>query len=185
MTSRLSEASTSLRARILLDQWRLPAAYESGKSPSADEKAEITATIAGIRSGLSREVGTEDLRQSIRILVGGMKTSPGMEAKSVAAAYMMALDGVPSAVLNLAVKNLNNGKAPDRFSKTFLPTAPELASYCDELEKHLTLLADTTERLLTLPEASPQAPEMTDEEAAERRKQIQSLVMSRFTGEGN
>lgn len=114
-----------------------------------------------------------------------MKTSVGMEAKSVAAAYLMALEGVSSAVLNLAVKNLMTGKAPERFSQTFLPTAPELASYCDEIEKHLTLLADRTEQLLSLPEASPQAPEMTEAEAEERRQQIQTLVMSRFTGEGN
>lgn len=183
LTSRLEEASTSLRARILLDQWRLPAAYENGKSPSEEEKTEVMAMIAGIRSGLSREVATEDLRQSVRLLVGGLKSPAGMEAKSMAAAYFIALEGTPASVLTLAVKNFLTGDIPESLSKVFLPTAPELSWYCGYLEKYLTALADRTEQILALPEARSPRPEMTEEEQAERRKQIQTLVMAPFKGE--
>lgn len=117
--------------------------------------------------------------------MGSLKIQPGIDEEAAAEAYAMALEDAKSGVLKLATRNLIKGEAPSGFSKVFMPTAPELAVYCRDLEAYLTMLADRTEELLDLPEASPPPKAMTEDERQERLKQIQTLVMAPFIGAGN
>lgn len=129
-------------------------------------------TIRSVRSGLSVPAATSDIEKCVRLLIGGMKMQAGVDEEAVAEAFSMALEDAKGPVLKLAVKNLIQGKAPDRFSKTFLPSAPELSSYCRELEKYLSMLCDATAGLLCLPEASPPRSEMTEAERDARRQEV-------------
>lgn len=174
-TSRLEGMFESLQARIVKDHSRLPTAFRRGSYPSIAERTEASAIVAFVRSSLSVAADIDDVKKAVRLLRGGMKAPAGVDAEGVAEAYAMALEDAKSAALGLAVKNLIMGKAPDSFSKTFMPSAPELAAYCEYIERHWLSVAVLTERMLALPEEPEPEPPLSDEQMAERREQIKAM----------
>ena len=64
---------------------------------------------------------------------------------------MIALDGYSSFAIRQSIVNIIRGEA-DGFNKTFMPAAPELATYCKQLEASEWLKIRTIERMIDAPE---------------------------------
>ena len=94
------------------------------------------------------------------VLSGGMKLAREMDGESAAKSYMLALSGRSSFAIYQSVFNIIRGKA-EGFNKTFMPTAPELASYCEQLEASEWLKIDHVERLLRAEEEPASSPQQT------------------------
>ena len=81
------------------------------------------------------------------LLSGGMRLPRDLDGESAAKSYMIALSGFSSFAIMQSVLLIIRGKA-EGFNKTFMPTAPELAAFCEHIEKTEWLKIDTVERLL-------------------------------------
>ena len=81
------------------------------------------------------------------LLSGGMRLPRDIDGESAAKSYMIALSGFSSFAIMQSVLLIIRGKA-EGFNKTFMPTAPELAAFCEHIEKTEWLKIDTVERLL-------------------------------------
>ena len=81
------------------------------------------------------------------LLSGGMRLPRDIDGESAAKSYMIALSGFSSVAIMQSVLLIIRGKA-EGFNKTFMPTAPELAAFCEHIEKTEWLKIDTVERLL-------------------------------------
>lgn len=64
---------------------------------------------------------------------------------------MIALNGYSSFAIRQSIVNIIRGKA-EGFNKTFMPAAPELATYCEQLEASEWLKIRTIERMIDAPE---------------------------------
>ena len=81
------------------------------------------------------------------LLSGGMRLPRDIDGESAAKSYMIALSGFSSFAIMQSVLLIIRGKA-EGFNKTFMPTAPELAAFCEHIEKTEWLKIDHVERLL-------------------------------------
>ena len=88
------------------------------------------------------------------LLSGGMRLPRDLDGESAAKSYMIALSGFSSFAIMQSVLLIIRGKA-EGFNKTFMPTAPELAAFCEHIEKTEWLKIDHVERLLRAGEEEP------------------------------
>jgi negative regulator of replication initiation len=137
-----------------------------------------TASINAARSALSVVATSADIAKGIRLLSGGLKVNGNMDAEAVAEAYMYSMEGVKRAVFDKAVRTLLRRGAPEKMSKTFLPSAPELLDYCDQIERDAKAMVVLTERLLALPEMKMPEP-MSEENCQAMRQKIAQLAKPR------
>ncbi len=171
----LGESFEMIRSRIVKDSYGLPMAFKTGMAPTDEERRAGLEAAASTRFAWQTVATVKDHKTAVRLLGGGLKLSAGTDFEGVAEAYLFVLDGVKAKALQTAVFNLLKGKAPERFSKTFMPAAPELLSYCEELERDAIALVDSTEQLLRLPEEKFEEP-MSEEHCARMREKIQALA---------
>jgi len=61
-----------------------------------------------------------------------MKTASGVDVKSLAAGYKIAVSDVSGGVLEVAITDFIKGQAHG-YSATFLPTPAELRQYCEKI----------------------------------------------------
>lgn len=127
-----------------------------------------------VRHALSQPATGEDRAKAIRLLLGTLKAGQGMDAEAMAEGYMFVLDGVEKVALKRAVEALAKGKGPDHLSRTFMPSAPELLGFCEQIKRDYLAMALSTERLLSLPEEKFEEP-MSEEHCARMREKIQAL----------
>jgi hypothetical protein len=173
-TSSLEASFQNLNSRIVKDRVGLPMAFRAGNYPSSEEQAAVTDSIAAARSALQAVATPAEIAKFIRLLSGGLKVNGNMDAEAVAEAYMFALDGVKRAVLDKAVRTLLRRGAPESMSKTFMPSAPDLLAYCDQIERDALAMVVLTERLLALPEE--RLPEPIPEEQCQAMRQKIALL---------
>ena len=119
--------------------------------------AAIRQLIAKARDELAIPASGEEIMEQFLLLSGGMKLPREMDGESAAKSYMLALSGRSSFAIYQSVLNIIRGKA-EGFNKTFMPTAPELATYCEQLEASEWLKIDHVERLLRAEEEPASAP---------------------------
>ena len=94
---------------------------------------------------------TDEIAAQFALLSGAMRLPKDMDSENAAKAYMIALDGYSSFSIRHSIVNIIRGKA-EGFNKTFMPAAPELATYCEQLEQGEWLKIRTIERMIDAPE---------------------------------
>lgn len=182
--SKPEDVFSDLRARLILYPNGLPKAFAHGKAPTDRDRAAITELVATIRRSLSREADFNEIGEQVRFLQGGLKLQAGVDAAGIVGAYGMALDGVKLAPLKKAVLLLIRGKAPDAYSKTFVPSSAELLAYCEQIERDAHALATSMERLLDLPNEVREEP-MSEEHCRAMREKIAQLARPKRTEGGD
>lgn len=103
-----------------------------------------------------------------------MRLPKDMDSENTAQAYMIALDGFSSFAIRQSIVNIIRGKA-EGFNKTFMPAAPELAMYCEQLEQAQRLKIESVERRLSAPEEQASGASISAEkfdELIEKFKQV-------------
>lgn len=88
---------------------------------------------------------------------------------------MIALDGYSSFAIRQSIVNIIRGKA-EGFNKTFMPAAPELATYCEQLEQGEWLKIRTIERMIEAPEEQAAGDIISAAKFDELRKQFKQAA---------
>ena len=136
------------------------------------EKAMIGGMVERAEKYLSTSATADEITAQFLLLSGAMRLPKDMDSTSTAQAYMIALSGISSFAIRQSVFLIICGKA-EGFNKTFMPTAPELAVFCRELEKNERERIKTAERLLEAEEEPAAHVVISDERFAELGKTIE------------
>ncbi|WLT08086.1 hypothetical protein RAM19_08275 [Bartonella apihabitans] len=124
-----------------------PPRFKVGKKPTNAQIATIRHTLEDAKNTLLTKARSDEIMDQFLLLSGGMRLPRDLDGESAAKSYMIALSGFSSFAIMQSVLLIIRGKA-EGFNKTFMPTAPELAAFCEHIEKTEWLKIDTVERLL-------------------------------------
>ena len=124
-----------------------PPRFKAGKKPTNAQIATIRHTLEEAKNTLLKKARSDEIMDQFLLLSGGMRLPRDLDGESAAKSYMIALSGFSSFAIMQSVLLIIRGKA-EGFNKTFMPTAPELAAFCEYIEKTEWLKIDTVERLL-------------------------------------
>ncbi|MBI0141275.1 hypothetical protein H3U94_10380 [Bartonella sp. W8125] len=124
-----------------------PPRFKAGKKPTNAQIATIRHTLEDAKNTLLKKARSDEIMNQFLLLSGGMRLPRDLDGESAAKSYMIALSGFSSFAIMQSVLLIIRGKA-EGFNKTFMPTAPELAAFCEHIEKTEWLKIDTVERLL-------------------------------------
>lgn len=145
-----------------------PPRFKAGKKPTNAQIATIRHTLEDAKNTLLKKARSDEIMDQFLLLSGGMRLPRDIDGESAAKSYMIALSGFSSFAIMQSVLLIIRGKA-EGFNKTFMPTAPELAAFCEHLEKTEWLKIDHVERLLRAGEEEPNdvlIPEAREEKPA-------------------
>ena len=124
-----------------------PPRFKAGKKPTNAQIATIRHTLEEAKNTLLKKARSDEIMDQFLLLSGGMRLPRDLDGESAAKSYMIALSGFCSFAIMQSVLLIIRGKA-EGFNKTFMPTAPELAAFCEHIEKTEWLKIDHVERLL-------------------------------------
>ena len=124
-----------------------PPRFKAGKKPTNAQIATIRHTLEEAKNTLLKKARSDEIMDQFLLLSGGMRLPRDLDGESAAKSYMVALSGFSSFAIMQSVLLIIRGKA-EGFNKTFMPTAPELAAFCEHIEKTEWLKIDHVERLL-------------------------------------
>ena len=124
-----------------------PPRFKAGKKPTNAQIATIRHTLEDAKNTLLKKARSDEIMDQFLLLSGGMRLPRDLDGESAAKSYMIALSGFCSFAIMQSVLLIIRGKA-EGFNKTFMPSAPELAAFCEHIEKTEWLKIDTVERLL-------------------------------------
>lgn len=145
-----------------------PPRFKAGKKPTNAQIATIRHTLEEAKNTLLKKARSDEIMDQFLLLSGGMRLPRDIDGESAAKSYMIALSGFCSFAIMQSVLLIIRGKA-EGFNKTFMPTAPELAAFCEHIEKTEWLKIDHVERLLRAGEEEPNdvlIPEAREEKPA-------------------
>ena len=131
-----------------------PPRFKAGKKPTNAQIATIRHTVEETKTTLLKKARSDEIMDQFLLLSGGMRLPRDIDGESAAKSYMIALSGFSSFAIMQSVLLIIRGKA-EGFNKTFMPTAPELAAFCEHIEKTEWLKIDHVERLLRAGEEEP------------------------------
>ena len=131
-----------------------PPRFKAGKKPTNAQIATIRHTLEEAKNTLLKKARSDEIMDQFLLLSGGMRLPRDLDGESAAKSYMIALSGFCSFAIMQSVLLIIRGKA-EGFNKTFMPTAPELAAFCEHIEKTEWLKIDHVERLLRAGEEEP------------------------------
>ncbi|QHJ84246.1 MAG: hypothetical protein [Caudoviricetes sp.] len=131
-----------------------PPRFKAGKKPTNAQIATIRHTLEEAKNTLLKKARSDEIMDQFLLLSGGMRLPRDIDGESAAKSYMIALSGISSFAIRQSVLLIIRGKA-EGFNKTFMPTAPELAAFCEHIEKTEWLKIDHVERLLRAGEEEP------------------------------
>lgn len=131
-----------------------PPRFKAGKKPTNAQIATIRHTLEDAKNTLLKKARSDEIMDQFLLLSGGMRLPRDIDGESAAKSYMIALSGFSSFAIMQSVLLIIRGKA-EGFNKTFMPTAPELAAFCEHIEKTEWLKIDHVERLLRAGEEEP------------------------------
>lgn len=131
-----------------------PPRFKAGKKPTNAQIATIRHTLEETKTTLLKKARSDEIMDQFLLLSGGMRLPRDLDGESAAKSYMIALSGFSSFAIMQSVLLIIRGKA-EGFNKTFMPTAPELAAFCEHIEKTEWLKIDHVERLLRAGEEDP------------------------------
>ena len=124
-----------------------PPRFKAGEKPTCAQIATIRHTLEEAKNTLLKKARSDEIMDQFLLLSGGMRLPRDLDGESAAKSYMIALSGFSSFAIMQSVLLIIRGKA-EGFNKTFMPTAPELAAFCEHIEKTEWLKIDHVERLL-------------------------------------
>lgn len=173
--SEIETVWTDLHRRSVIENGR-EIAFRRGEMPTEAERERALTAITEVRRSLSSPVTIDEIEASVRLLSAGLKAPANVDVEALAEAYSMALVDCRSAALRKATRMLMSGKA-EGYSKTFMPSAPELSELCQKIERTALAAASLTERLLALPEEREREV-FSEEHCAAMRERIANLAKS-------
>ena len=141
------------RLRSMLDKLEqrinpgFPITFKDGVKLYDGEISIINNAIFDANKYLLTPATADEIADQFSLLSGGMRLPKDMDSTSAAQAYTIALSGISSFAIRQSVFLIIRGKA-EGFNKTFMPTAPELAAFCRELEKNERENIKGAERLI-------------------------------------
>ncbi len=100
---------------------------------------------------LERKATEEEIQTAYLVLSSGLKSQSQTDEKATALAYLYALEGVSSWVLQTATKNALKGKA-EGLNATFMPSTADFYRYCEKLESDIRFRANRLLKNLEKPE---------------------------------
>jgi len=156
----------------------IPIAWPHGRSPSNEEKTELTRIVLSIHNAMQTLATDEEIEENLALLIAGRKSSNKADPHSMGKVYAMVMCEVPAAILKLAVSNIVRGKA-DGIEKGFIPSTDILLDYCERLQRDVMAKAVMVERMLQLPEQDAPPEPMSEDQMARRREQIAALARPR------
>lgn len=96
----------------------------------------------------------------------GLATPNGADVDMLVAVYQGVLSRFSEEAFKAALDELLNGMTDPggpKFSQTYMPSAPQLATLCRTIEERMTLRLDNATMLMSRPEARPIAPELPED----------------------
>lgn len=152
----------------------LPLKFKAGMKPTPSQMDTIKQTIEAAKQSLLLPATADEIAAQFSLLSGGMRLPKDMDSENAAQAYMIALDGFPSFAIRQSIVNIIRGKA-EGFNKTFMPAAPELAMYCEQLEQAQWRKIESVERRLDAPEEQAGGASISAEKFDELREKFNQV----------
>jgi len=115
--------------------------------PTAEQIDKTRSILDRARAMLEIKTSFQEINTALSLLANGLKLPRLYQHETMASAYYIALMDYSSWAIHQAVYDILQGKA-EGLSRTFLPAAPELAAYCDTIEKAMKMKLKTIERAL-------------------------------------
>ncbi|WP_317993843.1 MULTISPECIES: hypothetical protein [Bartonella] len=123
------------------------------------EAERITSLVHDALQKLEKKATEEEIQTTYIVLSNGLKSPMGSDEKATALAYLYALEGISSWVLQTATKNALKGKA-EGLNATFMPSTADFYCYCEKLESDIRFRANRILRNLEKPEATEKSQEV-------------------------
>ncbi|EJF79404.1 hypothetical protein MCO_00970 [Bartonella sp. DB5-6] len=125
---------------------------------------------------LEKKASEEEIQTTYLVLSSGLKSQLGSDAKSTALAYLYALEGVSSWVLQTATKNVLKGKA-EGLNATFMPSTADFYRYCEKLKSDIRFRANRLLKNLEKPEkGTNQKAPMPSERIEKLQKELEEIL---------
>lgn len=115
------------------------------------EAERVTSLVNNALEQLERKATEEEIQTAYLVLSNGLKSQSQADEKATALAYLYALEGISSWVLQTATKNALKGKA-EGLNPTFMPSTADFYRYCENLESEIRLQANRILKALEKPE---------------------------------
>ncbi|WP_208433095.1 hypothetical protein [Bartonella taylorii] len=128
-----------------------PFLWKTGQKPSIAEAERVTSLVHDALQKLERKATEEEIQTAYLVLSSGLKSQSQTDEKATALAYLYALEGVSSWVLQTATKNALKGKA-EGLNATFMPSTADFYRYCEKLESDIRFRANRLLKNLEKPE---------------------------------
>ncbi|WP_035008003.1 hypothetical protein [Candidatus Bartonella washoeensis] len=128
-----------------------PFLWKAGQKPSIAEVGRVTSLVHDALKKLEKKATEEEIQTTYLVLSSGLRSQLGSDEKSTALAYLYALKGISSWVLQTATKNALKGKA-EGLNPTFMPSTADFYRYCEKLENDIRFRANRIIKNLQKPE---------------------------------
>ncbi|WP_375693648.1 hypothetical protein [Bartonella sp. AP122HLJHH] len=153
-----------------------PFHWKTGQKPLIAEAERITSLVHDALQKLEKKATEEEIQTTYLVLSNGLKSPMGSDEKATALAYLYALEGISSWVLQTATKNALKGKA-EGLNSTFMPSTADFYRYCKTLEGNIRFHAKHILRSLEKPEkeTNKKAP-MPSERIEKLQKELEEVL---------
>ncbi|WP_375666526.1 hypothetical protein [Bartonella sp. TT121SHDZB] len=141
------------------------------------EEERITLLVHDALKKLAKKASEEEIQTTYLVLSNGLKSPMGSDEKSTALAYLYALEGVSSWVLQTATKDVLKGKA-EGLNPTFMPSTADFYRYCEKLESNIRYQANRILKNLEKPEikATNQEPPVSSEHIKKLQRELEKVL---------
>ncbi|WP_375657289.1 hypothetical protein [Bartonella sp. CM120XJJH] len=141
------------------------------------EAERITSLVHDALQKLEKKATEEEIQTTYLVLSNGLKSPMGSDEKATALAYLYALEGISSWVLQTATKNALKGKA-EGLNATFMPSTADFYRYCENLESDIRFRANRLLKNLEKPEikATDQKAPMSSERIEKLQKELEEVL---------
>ncbi|WP_375646731.1 hypothetical protein [Bartonella sp. TT29SHDZB] len=141
------------------------------------EAERITSLVHDALQKLEKKATEEEIQTTYLVLSNGLKSPMGSDEKATALAYLYALEGVSSWVLQTATKDVLKGKA-EGLNPTFMPSTADFYRYCEKLESNIRYQANRILKNLEKPEnkATNQEPPVSSEYIKKLQRELEKVL---------
>nr|CBI78686.1 conserved hypothetical protein [Bartonella sp. AR 15-3] len=172
--SKIQTVCTNFYSRMTTEP---PFLWKTGQKPLIAEAERITSLVHDALKKLEKKATEEEIQTTYLVLSNGLKNQSQTDEKATALAYLYALEGISSWVLQTATKKVLKGKA-EGLNPTFMPSTADFYRYCENLENSIRLQANRLLKNLEKPEikASYQKPSIPSECIEKFQKELAEVL---------